>query len=252
MAHHQPAPQPNYAHDIPSVRAVNPGLPAALGNLDLNRGIRAGTPLEPLNLSQAKLVAKGLQAAHDYGMDNRVTAAVAESAALRATAVEAAHALGTYAPVDIGQALGRLARQMERTNDRLDEMHEQFTEQLERTNARLDVIVAVSHNTRLIASNYRAAVARQYVPLYKTVPGNGLQLALTAFGNVPGLQQLLVAPAQEPVIGTTPPDYDQNYTTYNRADFVRLIIFYNQDFGIVRGNTIPECTEKLHTFFTRY
>ncbi|KAF8163394.1 hypothetical protein B0H34DRAFT_856891 [Crassisporium funariophilum] len=258
MAHHQPAPRPNYVHDIPSVRAVNPGLPDVLGNLDLDRCIRAGTPLEPLNLSQAKLVAKGLQAAHDYGIDDRVTAAVAESAALRATAVEAAHALGSYAPVDIGQALGRLAQQMERTNDRLDEMNERFAEmnkrfaeQLERTNAQLDVIVAFSHNTRLIASNSRA-VAQQYVPLHKTVPGNGLQRAIIAFGNVGPLQQVLVAPAQEPVLGTIPPNYDHNLLTYNRADFVRLIIFYNQDFGIVRGDTIPECIEKLHTFSTRY
>ncbi|KAF8156860.1 hypothetical protein B0H34DRAFT_475984 [Crassisporium funariophilum] len=150
MAHHQPAPRPNYVHDIPSVRAVHPGLPDVLGNLDLNSCIQAGTPLEPLNLSQAKLVAKGLQAAHDCGIDDCVTAAVAESAALRATAVEAAHALGSYAPVDIGQALGVL------------------TQQLDRINNWLDVIVAFSHNTCLITQNSHAT-AQHYLPLHKTV-----------------------------------------------------------------------------------
>ncbi|KAF8163427.1 hypothetical protein B0H34DRAFT_323004 [Crassisporium funariophilum] len=180
-------------------------------------------------------------------MDDCVTAAVAESAALRATAVEAAYALGSYAPVDIGQALGRIVNRLDVMNNRLDAMNNR----LDAMNNRLDVIVAFSHNTRLITSNSRG-VAQQYLPLHKTVPGNGLQLAITAFGNVVALQQVLVAPAQEPVLGTIPLNFDNNYITYNRADIVRLIIFYNQDFGIVRGDTLPECIEKLHIFFTRY
>jgi hypothetical protein len=57
----QPAPPPNYLNDIPSVHSSNGGVPAVLGNLDLNRSIQAGVPLDSENLVQAKLVAKGLR-----------------------------------------------------------------------------------------------------------------------------------------------------------------------------------------------
>lgn len=101
----QPVP-PTYLYNIPSVQASNAGLPGVLGNLDLNRNIQAGAPVDRQNLANAKSVAKGLRVIHgkflrlidtfclfsirlDLALDNRVTDVVADSAELRATAVEA-------------------------------------------------------------------------------------------------------------------------------------------------------------------
>lgn len=53
-----------YLHDIPSIHAINPGLPALHATLDLDRGIIAGQPLNQQDLDHARYVAmafKGLK-----------------------------------------------------------------------------------------------------------------------------------------------------------------------------------------------
>lgn len=64
MAHAQAAPPPTYLHAIPSIYASHGDVPLVLGNMDLNRTIQAGAPIDPQNLLHAKLVAKGLRAMH--------------------------------------------------------------------------------------------------------------------------------------------------------------------------------------------
>lgn len=63
----------NYHHDIPSIHAVHPALPAMLELLDLNREIKADTPIDAKHLVHAEAVAitlKGLcresRAPHTY------------------------------------------------------------------------------------------------------------------------------------------------------------------------------------------
>ena len=53
---------PTYPHDIPSLSQTIPALPAVLGNLDLNRPIVAGTPIDPAHLTDAKIVVRRLKA----------------------------------------------------------------------------------------------------------------------------------------------------------------------------------------------
>jgi len=53
-------PGPKYAHAIPSLFQAIPTLPA-LGDLDVNRPIVANTPLDPANLTNAKVVAQKLK-----------------------------------------------------------------------------------------------------------------------------------------------------------------------------------------------
>ena len=64
MANAQAAPPPTYLHDIPSIHATNPGIPAVLGNLDLNCAIQTGHAIDPQNIVNATSVAKGLRATH--------------------------------------------------------------------------------------------------------------------------------------------------------------------------------------------
>jgi len=69
------AASPTYLHNIPSIHASNPAIPAVLGNLDLNHGIQTGLPVDPQNLVNAKAVMKSLCAIHgellllEYPMD---------------------------------------------------------------------------------------------------------------------------------------------------------------------------------------
>ena len=57
-------PPPTYFNNIPSLHESTAGVPAVLGNLDLNRGIQAGTAINRDNLVQAKSIAKSLRTMH--------------------------------------------------------------------------------------------------------------------------------------------------------------------------------------------
>lgn len=122
---------PAYMYNIPSIHESNGGMSAILVNLDLNRAIQAGDPIQPQNLIHAKSIAKKLKAIHgDFRwdwlnnlftflflqLDGQITAAVAESAELRAAAVEAARVL-LYSHLDF-------------THDFLDKMCQQHILQL--------------------------------------------------------------------------------------------------------------------------
>ena len=54
-------PQPSFVYNIPSIHQKRPLIPAALGNLDLNRRIAAGDPLSYQPVIHAKSVATVLQ-----------------------------------------------------------------------------------------------------------------------------------------------------------------------------------------------
>jgi hypothetical protein len=84
------------------------------------------------------------------------------------------------------------------------------------------------------------------------IPGNGLNLANQIYGHVANLQDVLIAPAQDPPVGTVPPNFSRNFAMYARADIIRLIIFYNDDFGIVVGDTLQISIDKFHKFLMTY
>jgi hypothetical protein len=58
----------------------------------------------------------------------------------------------------------------------------------------------------------------------------------------------LVPPAQIPAVGTTPPNFNADFTTYRHDDILHLIIFYNDDFGIVQADTLPSRVESFRRF----
>ena len=53
--------QQSFVYNIPSIHQKRPGIPAALGNLDLNRQVAAGDPLDYQKVVHAKSVAAALQ-----------------------------------------------------------------------------------------------------------------------------------------------------------------------------------------------
>ena len=75
---------------------------------------------------------------------------------------------------------------------------------------------------------------------------------MAIYGNIQNLHHHLVPPAQVPRVGTTPPNFNTNYVGYQRSDIITLIIFYNEDFGILPGDTVQDCVAKFHLFLTTY
>ncbi len=65
MAQPVPVPIPAvFIHDIPSIHEQNPGMPQVLGNIDLNRSIRVGDPLDYEHVTNARSTAKALKVMH--------------------------------------------------------------------------------------------------------------------------------------------------------------------------------------------
>ncbi|KIM44122.1 hypothetical protein M413DRAFT_25591 [Hebeloma cylindrosporum] len=97
------APQ-THMHDIPSIHASNPTVPATLGNLNLDRGVQAGDPILFGDLHHAKSVVS----AYESGDDPLITPAVVASAELRAMEMSpypASEATAAVMPVDVGGEL---------------------------------------------------------------------------------------------------------------------------------------------------
>jgi hypothetical protein len=58
----------------------------------------------------------------------------------------------------------------------------------------------------------------------------------------------LVPPAQVPAVGTTPPNFIADLHTYHHNDILDLIVFYNDDFGIVQTDTASSRIESFRRF----
>ena len=79
--------------------------------------------------------------------------------------------------------------------------------------------------------------------------GHGLVRAQAVANNI-GVapQAALVAPEAVLNVGDIPPAFNANIFEYRHQDILRLIIFYNDDFGIVPGDGIPLRIQKFRHF----
>jgi len=42
------------------------------------------------------------------------------------------------------------------------------------------------------------------------------------------------------IVGTVPPQFNPDVDAYQHIDILRLVVFYNDDFGILPGDQLPE------------
>jgi len=157
-------------------------------------------------------------------------------------------AVAEFAPINIAQALQLI-------NDNLQGM-----------NDRLNFLTAMGFNNRVLMRNVHRRAPHPLLPLHKTVrarhilplrllmvspgiqiPGHGLALAQAVAHNM-AARNALVPPAQVPVVGTTPPNFVADLHTYRHHDILELILFYNDDFGIVQADTLPSRIESFRRF----
>jgi hypothetical protein len=60
------------------------------------------------------------------------------------------------------------------------------------------------------------------------------------------------ANAPIPAVGSVPPNFNDLPTSYSHSYILDLMIFYNDDFGIVLGDSIADRMAVLHKWLTGF
>ena len=96
-----------------------------------------------------------------------------------------------------------------------------------------------------------------YNTVHDQVPGYGRELALP-FMNVLDEAEQQAFHAEFPpnsdasLIGETPPDFEPNHFGYSHLDILRLIVFYNDTFGIVPEDDLAGRKHKFFVFLSEF
>ena len=75
---------------------------------------------------------------------------------------------------------------------------------------------------------------------------SGLVHTTNLYGHLEAVQHLLVPINPPSAIGTTPPGFNPALSEYHKQDIVRLIMFYNDNFGIVQGENLLTAISRFH------
>jgi hypothetical protein len=112
----------------------------------------------------------------------------------------------------------------------------------------LTIIAAHIENILIIAANKRTThIPTQYRPLQKVVSFHNLSIHAMVLMHIPKnpgdgfalAQQILPpnvempAPVASAPIGAVPPLFNPNPSTYTHLDIINMVIFYNDNFGIL-------------------
>jgi len=261
-------------HDIPPIQPWPQHR--ALQGQDLNRGIRAGDRIDKAHLEHARTAIKIIEAIKLIDRQP-VSDELLHSAQDRYKAVENAHASARYAPVDIVAELRRLNQQLQdmnrNTNQQLQDMNRNTNQQLQdmnrnmnerfqglerNMNERFQETLAqiargnsMKENIRIISRNARNLnKGGPFALLKKTNAGHGYELAAERRQEAHTVDNVLRVPDEIPPIGSVPQGFGNYPTRFSHADIVRLIIFYNDDFGIIQQDDLAERRLKLTSFLT--
>ncbi|KAF9021978.1 hypothetical protein BDZ89DRAFT_1163451 [Hymenopellis radicata] len=102
---------------------------------------------------------------------------------------------------------------------------------------------AMAYNNRIVSRNSRVQQPNPYSPLQKTVAGSGHILANALDGAITALD-----PA--PAIGALPPVFNGQVADYSNAEILRLVTFYNEDFGIVQSDPLAVRIAKFRAYIS--
>ncbi|KAF9038841.1 hypothetical protein BDZ89DRAFT_982253 [Hymenopellis radicata] len=229
----------SYLHDIPSIQEIHPTLPAVLGSIDLNRRQDEGDNIAPNDVRHAKAVAKALCAIQESGQNAIVTPQVVLDADMRRLTVESAYSTSVYAPANMQQNMVAILAQLQQMNQRFDQMNQNF-----------EAVQATANNGRILSRNSRLQRSVAFSPLEKTRTGSGLQRALGLRPLNIALQLADIIPA--PRVGETPPQFQGGLASYTNAEILRMIVFYNDDFGIVLNDSLAMRIDKFRSYLSEF
>ncbi|CAA7270414.1 unnamed protein product [Cyclocybe aegerita] len=225
-----------YRSDIPSLRDLYPQLPIQIGTVALNRAIQQEAPVQRVDLAHAEAVANCLEAIEAAGNHAQVTPHIVTAARARANAVAAAQSTAIFGAQDIADALRDLRDEIRQTN-------------------------VANQNLRILSYNNRLQPPNLLRPLKKTSLGCGRALATGLapagfFNNVNNQVQFdqRCPAAPIPAVGATPPAavFHPRIENYQHIDILVLIAYYNDDFGIVVGDSVPDRQVKIRDFFSQF
>jgi len=54
------------------------------------------------------------------------------------------------------------------------------------------------------------------------------------------------------VVGTVPPQFNPDVDAYQHIDILHLVVFYNDDFGILLGDQLPERKRKIRNWLMEH
>ncbi|KAF9038853.1 hypothetical protein BDZ89DRAFT_404192 [Hymenopellis radicata] len=225
----------SYPATINSLQSVHPTLPAVLANVDLNRQHDAGTPVAAAHIAHAKAVVATVRGINASGQDASITDAIVLDAEMREVAIEQAYASARYAPANLQQSIDALRNDIAALQRLVLDSHRQT--------------MAAVDNNRILSRNARIQQPQEYSPLQKKIPGSGHALANAVR---PANSAPMPALNPEPRIGDVPPAFSGRIAAYNNADILRLITFYNEDFGIVAGDPLALRNDKFRVFISEF
>lgn len=228
----------NYPYNVPSVTQIHPGLAnnPNIFNVQAFQGVHASkairTPVDPLAVIDAEGTVEVLSASKRT-LPGVITDPIIE------TAKNCAHVLReTHASLEFGLQPG-IGVFVQQQFINFGQQLFNFGRGLAQMEARNANTCILSHNRRYISDPLR--------PLQKYTDGDGHNLALTICG-----QAALPAAAQNfqpnAAVGDIPNPWNPNIDAYQHLDILQLVIFYNDDFGIIAGDPVATRRYKVRTW----
>ncbi|ESK83661.1 kid repeat protein [Moniliophthora roreri MCA 2997] len=255
MARPQPPP-PSYPFAISSIRDIYPSYD--IQNLpEITRSAAQGAPLDPNAITEAKFAAESLKHRHKIG-DPNVPAQMVESAENRVTILQQVHGSLEYGGGNIMATLARLEGRLNNIDTKFDNIEGKLNNidtkldnvdaKFDNIDAKFDIINVKFDNIRKRQINARDHVLGFYSHMMgKTIPGSGHVLADNA-RQCAGNPHAALNPA--PNVGDVHPLNPRNVGSLTHVDIINLIIFYNEDFGIVPGDDLESRREKVRAWLT--
>ncbi|KAI0247079.1 hypothetical protein BJV78DRAFT_1364394 [Lactifluus subvellereus] len=237
-----------YPYEIPSIAQIHPVLGANPNIIDalVFQGVFSskanGAPLDPEAVEVAQNTVDILSDARTHLPI--VTPPIIETARNRVHALREVHAaldlglqpgIGPFVQqqfINFGQNIAAIEQEVVNIGQDIAQRMARFEASL--ANTRIS-----SRNRRYIRDPIR--------PLHKSVDGNGHALAL-AICRQPQLPEPVEAYHPNAMIGALPNPWDPDIEGYSHANILKLVVFYNDDFGIVPADRLRTRRGKVRTW----
>ncbi|KAH8831650.1 hypothetical protein DL96DRAFT_1588544 [Flagelloscypha sp. PMI_526] len=119
-----------------------------------------------------------------------------------------------------------------------DELHSHLVDVEDRLATVFTLLEAQNYNARVVGRNAWVVTSDigSLTPLRKTLRGDGSSRANELITGSQTIGSALINPP--PVVGDVPTAWNENLASYNHRDIHHLIVFYNDDFGIVKEDDL--------------
>ncbi|KAK0438554.1 hypothetical protein EV421DRAFT_950689 [Armillaria borealis] len=215
------------------------------------------------DIDSARKVAKalhGFKAAGDKDIGDQVIL----DAEMRQLAVESVYSNALYvtpSTVDIRKKLTELEDKVLNMENKLRRDHWQdgdtgreVREKMAQAQAAADKAQATADNVHIIYLNNHLPHPYEFLPLKKMTSGSGYNLALEVCTRDVQVNKdkLPKMPDSDPPNVGSLPSFNGQIGTYSHLEILKMIIFYNDNFGITWSDSLPERIDKFRSFLSDF